>query len=220
MARSLLFLLSLTLVFFAACETPEPDPCAGVVCANNGTCDGGLCECPDGFTGPDCTEPDFKVMVIHKIKVENLDQEAFSAHGAIEGDLAVYVKSTTDWGCLKPNGSSRCHSEIKHCVVGGSQEFSGCDFPIRVGIDTYPQLNFHDVSECSMSFDDFCDVDIYNCFNNTFTFNFQYGNYNSRVDLHQEALENSSSIVLTSEDEPFNSDFLGETIITLDVTWE
>lgn len=32
------------------------DPCANVICKNGGTCNGGVCNCPRGFTGSDCGE--------------------------------------------------------------------------------------------------------------------------------------------------------------------
>ena len=38
-----------------ACRKPA-DPCANVKCYNGGKCVDGKCKCPEGWTGPDCSE--------------------------------------------------------------------------------------------------------------------------------------------------------------------
>ena len=51
-------LLSTILFFFllsTGCQEPEPiDPCENITCNNGGTCIEGTCNCPDGFSGPQC----------------------------------------------------------------------------------------------------------------------------------------------------------------------
>ena len=32
----------------------SPDPCEAVVCQNGGTCNEGICDCPDGYSGENC----------------------------------------------------------------------------------------------------------------------------------------------------------------------
>lgn len=49
-----IFLLSI-LFIFSTCKK-ESDPCEFVVCENNGVCDSGICDCPDGYAGNDCSE--------------------------------------------------------------------------------------------------------------------------------------------------------------------
>ncbi|MGB0918661.1 MAG: DUF5074 domain-containing protein, partial [Flavobacteriales bacterium] len=41
-----------TIVVMNACNQPES--CDDVICQNNGICVEGTCECPDGFSGPNC----------------------------------------------------------------------------------------------------------------------------------------------------------------------
>lgn len=39
---------------FQSCEEDPVDPCEAVVCQNSGTCDAGVCDCPEGFSGVTC----------------------------------------------------------------------------------------------------------------------------------------------------------------------
>jgi hypothetical protein len=39
-------------VLFTACT--KKNPCSGITCYNNGTCNGGICSCPSGWTGTNC----------------------------------------------------------------------------------------------------------------------------------------------------------------------
>ncbi|MCR9290461.1 MAG: calcium-binding EGF-like domain-containing protein [Bacteroidetes bacterium] len=48
---SVLFLLSM--LFIASCKD---EPCDIIVCQNNATCIGGICDCPPGFEGEFCEE--------------------------------------------------------------------------------------------------------------------------------------------------------------------
>ncbi|MGB1318877.1 MAG: DUF5074 domain-containing protein, partial [Flavobacteriales bacterium] len=47
-----LMLAATTIVVMNACNQPES--CDDVICQNNGICVEGTCECPDGFSGPNC----------------------------------------------------------------------------------------------------------------------------------------------------------------------
>ncbi len=50
---SILFICCLgSMLTYLACT--KTDPCANVVCINNGSCDGGKCVCPVGYEGPRC----------------------------------------------------------------------------------------------------------------------------------------------------------------------
>ena len=48
-------------VIISSCTKSEDnttyDPCASVTCLNGGTCSGGICHCPSGYTGTRCETP-------------------------------------------------------------------------------------------------------------------------------------------------------------------
>jgi len=62
--KNILFLLYAFLLFSflfltEACqESEEIDPCLNVICQNEGTCEDGLCACPEGFLGNFCESVD------------------------------------------------------------------------------------------------------------------------------------------------------------------
>ena len=57
-----LFFLGSSLIVFNGCDkdTSSPsqnnDPCESIVCYNGGYCVNGECLCPEGYTGPDCSQ--------------------------------------------------------------------------------------------------------------------------------------------------------------------
>lgn len=51
------FALALLLMLFNCKKyEPTPDPCAGIICLNNGYCANGLCVCPKGYSGANCSQ--------------------------------------------------------------------------------------------------------------------------------------------------------------------
>ena len=52
MLRTTTLLLALPLLLLSSCL----NPCKDVSCQNGGTCDEGVCDCPAGFEGSDCSE--------------------------------------------------------------------------------------------------------------------------------------------------------------------
>ncbi len=53
MTRKLSIFLCL-LLFQGLCSCEIPDPCAGIDCGDNGTCEEGICDCDPGYTGENC----------------------------------------------------------------------------------------------------------------------------------------------------------------------
>ncbi len=55
--KTALILGAFSLLLFASCKKDDPiDPCENITCLNGGTCVNGECNCPTGYTGPDCGE--------------------------------------------------------------------------------------------------------------------------------------------------------------------
>ncbi|MCG8332224.1 MAG: calcium-binding EGF-like domain-containing protein [Chitinophagales bacterium] len=56
--RNAYLMLLLSALLFATCSKEDdspPDPCEGIVCENGGSCVNGVCDCPEGWEGADCT---------------------------------------------------------------------------------------------------------------------------------------------------------------------
>lgn len=54
MKKTIFFLLSFALLL--GCKKDDPDPCETVTCLNGGTCSNGECNCPEEYTGSDCSQ--------------------------------------------------------------------------------------------------------------------------------------------------------------------
>lgn len=62
----------ITTVMFAGCDKDDPDPCEAVQCHNAGTCVDGVCDCPDGYGGADCSNPIAPDAIrITKVRISN-----------------------------------------------------------------------------------------------------------------------------------------------------
>lgn len=65
--------LALNTLFYSSCG--KDDPCELISCQNGGTCVNGACDCPEGFSGPDCSN----VETPSKIRVTNIKVTDFPA---------------------------------------------------------------------------------------------------------------------------------------------
>ncbi len=71
------------------------DKCKGIVCANNGVCDAGACQCPSGYQGSNCetvARAKFKGNWTVNEKGSNTDEAQYSAsigYGANITDLVI-----------------------------------------------------------------------------------------------------------------------------------
>ena len=58
--KKLIFLLltvcGLTFVLISSCKKETKDPCEGITCLNGGTCANGSCNCPQGYSGSNCSQ--------------------------------------------------------------------------------------------------------------------------------------------------------------------
>lgn len=69
-----IFLLGLT-VAFSGCKKDDIDPCEGITCLNGGTCANGQCNCPEGYSGSDCSQQ----VTPDKIRVTKIEITRFPA---------------------------------------------------------------------------------------------------------------------------------------------
>jgi len=73
-----------TLLLLASCSS---DPCEEVTCLNGGTCDDGSCDCPDGWTGTDCSVYDFDYVGDYTAKALTFaDCNDASEEGSLQAD--------------------------------------------------------------------------------------------------------------------------------------
>jgi len=73
-----------TLLLLASCSS---DPCEEVTCLNGGTCDDGSCDCPDGWTGTDCSVYDFDYVGDYTAKTLTFaDCNDASEEGSLQAD--------------------------------------------------------------------------------------------------------------------------------------
>jgi hypothetical protein len=76
MIRSVITTALTTLLLFASvlytgCFKDALDPCAKVTCQNGGTCSGGSCDCPTGYTGTYCEKRTCEVNETAEIYFKN-----------------------------------------------------------------------------------------------------------------------------------------------------
>lgn len=109
---------SIILVLIACSKDPnEPDgnsnnngngnasPCEGITCLNGGICINGLCDCADGYTGPDCGQLDLDVTIrINQITISGYPQ---TNGGSAWDDPFIGSSTSADvsYRIIRPSGS-------------------------------------------------------------------------------------------------------------------
>jgi hypothetical protein len=87
---SIVTILSFISIVWVSCSKPEKNPksCAGVICANGGYCDTGVCVCPTGYEGPRCAT----AVVTKFIGTWDVNQKVIGSDSAnIIGDSTSYI---------------------------------------------------------------------------------------------------------------------------------
>jgi len=76
------FVILLAYLLLAGCSKNNADPCENVSCLNGGTCANGTCNCPEGFTGSDCSQEKTPTsMVIKSITVTKFSKTTSNGAG-------------------------------------------------------------------------------------------------------------------------------------------
>ncbi len=74
------------------------DPCDQSICLNGGTCSDGYCNCPEGFTGADCSDRQTpKALIVNSLRLPSFpelapDQKPWDFSGGPDLKLVWYVE--------------------------------------------------------------------------------------------------------------------------------
>lgn len=98
-------LLFCAVLLSTGCEKDQP--CTDILCANGGTCVNGSCDCPDGYTGPDCSdEEEPQAVIIESITVKGFPATAPGGGGwdLLDGaDLMIFIEDQNGNEVWNPN---------------------------------------------------------------------------------------------------------------------
>ena len=155
-------ILFYSLAFLTSCNSDDAvDLCENIVCVNGGTCVNGICDCPEGFSGPDCSNQ-LAPSIITITKVRVTKYPATTSNGAgwdltsgpdiypaiFDADNNLVWKSNT----YKENASSQVYDFVipngleidkpeENLVVIGLYDFDSIDQDDLMGwISTYLYL--------------------------------------------------------------------------------
>lgn len=101
-------------------QDPKLDnPCMGIICQHGGTCEDGICVCPDGYTGNLCQTPlTPKSLMINKITVTEFPPGSFDDFTNPDLYVAITVGEV-----ISNNGWTSGFKE--NVIAGNSYEFQG-----------------------------------------------------------------------------------------------
>lgn len=110
--KNLIPVFLMVVLSLSACKT---DVCDGVVCENGGTCEDGLCDCPDGYVGAQC-----------EIPLDACDLKNCDATGT---DTCLISTVTGEANCLCSDGyeGERCEARWEEKFAGNYQASESCD---------------------------------------------------------------------------------------------
>lgn len=105
-------------------ENNNSSPCDNITCLNGGTCINGICDCPDGYTGPDCGQLDLNVSIrINLITISGYPQ---TNGGSAWDDPFFGSSSTADiyYRIIRPSGAVFNSLTYFENVLGGPVTFN------------------------------------------------------------------------------------------------
>lgn len=108
------FSLLFALLFLFSCSS---DPCEEVTCFNGGICNEGFCDCPDGWTGADCSVYDFDFVGEYTAELLTFsDCNSSSEEGSITADA-------NDRFCFSNANGQNCSRLVLELNEDGSALF-------------------------------------------------------------------------------------------------
>lgn len=127
---AVLFLFSL--IFISACnkdktkynDTTLIRPCDNVICLNGGTCNDGLCYCPQGFEGKQCATRWSDKFVGNYIVDDNCDTSSLGYYEAIINADAAYAYKLKLY-----NTGLACPAQIINAII--NPEKTSFEIPVQ-----------------------------------------------------------------------------------------
>lgn len=126
--KNLIPVLLTACLLFSGCKT---DVCEGLVCENNGICEGGFCDCPDGYVGQRC-----------EIEINACDLKQCNATGT---DTCIISPVTGEARCVCASGfeGDKCEARWEAKYTGNYLANEICDglsgnFPMSVQVGPDP----------------------------------------------------------------------------------
>lgn len=144
--KNLIMLLLITFSFLT-CKKDQSDLCEGVICRNGGTCVNGGCNCPENYTGPDCTQQKTPISILMKtITVTQVPQTDGGAGWDLTSGPDIFVVITDSNGnemvntrnAFKQNsfsGTFQINWRIENPL--GSYHFRVYDYDDNLSADDY-----------------------------------------------------------------------------------
>lgn len=134
-SKSILILVAIISVGLTQYSCSEKtDLCDDISCLNEGTCEDGICDCPEGFTGPNCGTEDLCI-------TQNLN--------CLNGGVCI------NGACDCPDGftgdrceiEDRCITQNIDCLNGGVCDEGECDCPDGFIGDRCEQVDFAKIQD-------------------------------------------------------------------------
>jgi len=112
----------------------KDNPCDDTICVNGGSCVDGLCYCPEGYAGTDCSEADLNLtLTVTAVRVENYP----ITNAGVPWDDPIVGTSTPgdmQWRFVRPNNELIAGGWYEN-AIGSPMNYSNTNLPFSIGPD-------------------------------------------------------------------------------------